>query len=507
MYEGGAGGPKTFAADSGKQRVVLGMLSGQNQLEQQRRQAELQVRKPLGAQDRLKMQQRRAVSVDDASKKRSEAERRASEQLELQAKLARRRKQQGESGDLDTSLVDKVSNQKGNEPMTMIESNEEGTGDVVGLCDSDKKIVPRDCASLTWLEQPYWAIVGSGTRLPSRAGDEQTYLKDLQPGQWLWVQYVGEGENIGWSYGATESGDHEGWFPSDAVIRQDEHAGREAKVSNPKGPMPISSVDTEKQLSFCSVDTAFSEENKTDSLIRSKGMKSTASLEHIALVGSQSVPNDTAVAALQKDVGFRRKCEAEYRALTARPSCCENFIELHSRSQQWTHPWAVRGGLEVAPCLLVAETPRFQNASSIQMAVRCSQVPPYRYITKETQPWYHPWTMGYVLVQKPEYRHACASSTHVMVKRKRDTEPCIEEIEWARSRMRRRLEIDSYQMHIQGKPRYAIPQAYIASNERYSRLSWAPRAGDLQFEHARISQYFPQPISSFRFGLMPRGYM
>jgi len=54
------------------------------------------------------------------------------------------------------------------------------------------------------------------------AVEETGYLQDLTPGQWLFVQYIGEGDTAGWSYGLTESGQDEGWFPSHVLEKAPE---------------------------------------------------------------------------------------------------------------------------------------------------------------------------------------------------------------------------------------------------------------------------------------------
>jgi len=61
-----------------------------------------------------------------------------------------------------------------------------------------------------WLTEPYWALATEPC-----SSDEGCL--DLHVGQWIWVQFVGSGDELGWSFGTEETGVWSGWFPTDAA--------------------------------------------------------------------------------------------------------------------------------------------------------------------------------------------------------------------------------------------------------------------------------------------------
>lgn len=74
---------------------------------------------------------------------------------------------------------------------------------------------PASGTNSGWLAQPAWASAWK-----AYVPDDQGCLP-LSEGQWVYVQYVGEGENANWNYGTDESGASVGWFPADIVVFYD----------------------------------------------------------------------------------------------------------------------------------------------------------------------------------------------------------------------------------------------------------------------------------------------
>jgi len=90
---------------------------------------------------------------------------------------------------------------------------------------SDQEDSAANCADPGWLTNPYWA------RATSSRHPEPGCLT-LLLGQWIWVQFIGEGENTGWSYGTDETGKEAGWFPTMMVAAEDS-PGAESALSAP----------------------------------------------------------------------------------------------------------------------------------------------------------------------------------------------------------------------------------------------------------------------------------
>lgn len=88
---------------------------------------------------------------------------------------------------------------------------------------------PLSEADTGWLAEPSWASV-----LRAYEPDDEGCLR-LSEGQWIYVQYVGEGDNADWNYGTDDSGASAGWFPADAVAF---HDGEEelSSAEEPEGP-------------------------------------------------------------------------------------------------------------------------------------------------------------------------------------------------------------------------------------------------------------------------------
>jgi len=74
-----------------------------------------------------------------------------------------------------------------------------------------------DAAGLNdgWLPEPYWA------RAVNKAASQSSCLA-LEVEQWIWVQYEGTGDNLGWRYGTDEAGDNAGWFRADDALKEDD---------------------------------------------------------------------------------------------------------------------------------------------------------------------------------------------------------------------------------------------------------------------------------------------
>lgn len=86
-----------------------------------------------------------------------------------------------------------------------------------------------------WLAEPSWA-----TALRAYEPDDEGCLQ-LSKGQWIYVQYVGEGENADWNYGTDEAGASAGWFPADTVAFHEEEE-EVASAEEDEGPQVSSAA-------------------------------------------------------------------------------------------------------------------------------------------------------------------------------------------------------------------------------------------------------------------------
>eukprot|EP00928_Gymnodinium_smaydae_P071835 TRINITY_DN55317_c0_g1_i1.p1 TRINITY_DN55317_c0_g1~~TRINITY_DN55317_c0_g1_i1.p1 ORF type:complete len:534 (+),score=127.94 TRINITY_DN55317_c0_g1_i1:115-1602(+) len=63
-----------------------------------------------------------------------------------------------------------------------------------------------------WLEEPFWACA-------VEACHAEDGCIEVAQGDWLYVQFVGRGDDDGWSYGTNEDGTASGWFPTQNTRR------------------------------------------------------------------------------------------------------------------------------------------------------------------------------------------------------------------------------------------------------------------------------------------------
>eukprot|EP00746_Dinoflagellata_sp_MGD_P019886 gnl/MRDRNA2_/MRDRNA2_146255_c0_seq1.p1 gnl/MRDRNA2_/MRDRNA2_146255_c0~~gnl/MRDRNA2_/MRDRNA2_146255_c0_seq1.p1 ORF type:complete len:365 (-),score=75.06 gnl/MRDRNA2_/MRDRNA2_146255_c0_seq1:141-1235(-) len=83
-------------------------------------------------------------------------------------------------------------------------------------------------AEPAWLKEGFWAVA-KFDRHPEEG------CLTLAKGQWLWVQYVGDGEHAGWYYGTNESLEMAGWFPADFVEPWEEDKEQACKDGSDSG--------------------------------------------------------------------------------------------------------------------------------------------------------------------------------------------------------------------------------------------------------------------------------
>lgn len=94
---------------------------------------------------------------------------------------------------------------------------------------------PGSEADTDWLAEPCWA-----TSTRAYEPDDEGCLQ-LSKGQWIYVQYVGEGENADWNYGTDESGASAGWFPADLAAFHEEE--EEAASADEDEDLQVGSAD------------------------------------------------------------------------------------------------------------------------------------------------------------------------------------------------------------------------------------------------------------------------